>query len=158
MKRQPRPFAFFLGLLLLATGIAEAQDLKTEFLGTQQGFSHIAKTTANGVTTIRISGQVGWADDGAPAPAETLAEQAEIAFTNVVKRVEQAGASADDIVKLTVFIKDIDPEKVQTVGRAQAKVPGLDPPRAATWVGVTGLVFPSLLIEVEATAVVVAKE
>ena len=156
MKRQPHHFAFFFGVLLLATASTEAQDLKTEFLGTQQGFSHIAKTTANGVTTIRISGQVGIAD-GADAPAATLAEQAEIAFTNVVKRVEHAGATAEDIVKTTVFIKDIDPEKVQAAGRAQAKVLQLDPPRASTWVGVTGLVFPSLLIEVEATAVVAAE-
>ena len=121
------------------------------------GFSHIAKTTANGVTTILISGQIGWAD-GAEAPAATLAEQAEIAFTNVVKRLEQAGASAEDIVKTNVYIKDIDPEKVQAAGRAQAKVLQLDPPRASTWVGVTGLVYPSLLIEVEATAVVAAEE
>ena len=156
MKRQPHRLAFVLGALLLATGAAEAQEVKTEFLGSQQGFSHIAKTTANGVTTILISGQIGWAD-GADGPAETLAEQAEIAFTNVVKRVEQAGATADAIVKTTVFIKDIDPEKVQAVGRAQAKVLQLDPPRAATWVGVTGLVYPSLLIEVEATAVVAAE-
>lgn len=153
MKRQSQHLALFLGALLLVAANAEAQDLKTEFLGSQQGFSHIAKTTANGVTTILVSGQIGWAD-GAEAPAASLAEQAEIAFTNVVKRVEQAGASADDIVKSTVFIKDIDPEKVQAVGRAQGKVLRLDPPRAATWVGVTGLVYPSLLIEVEATAVV----
>ncbi len=131
--------------------------MKNEFLGSQPGFSHIAKTTANGVTTIFISGQVGWADDGAAAPAATLAEQAELAFTNVIKRAEEAGARPEDILKTTVFIKDIDPEKVQIVGRAQAKVMGLDPPRASTWVGVTGLVFPSLLIEVEATAVVAAK-
>jgi len=156
MKRQSQHLALFLGPLLLVAANAEAQDLKTEFLGSQQGFSHIAKTTANGVTTILVSGQIGWAD-GAEAPAASLAEQAEIAFTNVVKRVEQAGASADDIVKTTVFIKDIDPEKVQTVGRAQGKVLQLDPPRAATWVGVTGLVYPSLLIEVEATAVVAAE-
>ena len=156
MKRRPHHLALFLGALLLVAANAEAQDLKTEFLGTQQGFSHIAKTTANGVTTIRISGQVGMAD-GAETPATTLAEQAEIAFSNVVKRVEQAGASVQDIVKTIVFIKDIDPEKVQTVGRAQAKVMQLDPPRAATWVGVTGLVFPSLLVEVEATAVVAAE-
>jgi|GEM_PF-3049461 len=156
MKRQSQHLALFLGALLLVAANAEAQDLKTEFLGSQQGFSHIAKTTANGVTTILVSGQIGWAD-GAEAPAASLAEQAEIAFTNVVKRVEQAGASADDIVKTTVFIKDIDPEKVQTVGRAQGKVLQLDPPRAATWVGVTGLVYPSLLIEVEATAVVAAE-
>ena len=156
MKRQSQHLALFLGALLLVAANAEAQDLKTEFLGSQQGFSHIAKTTANGVTTILVSGQIGWAD-GAEAPAASLAEQAEIAFTNVVNRVEQAGASADDIVKTTVFIKDIDPEKVQTVGRAQGKVLQLDPPRAATWVGVTGLVYPSLLIEVEATAVVAAE-
>ncbi len=84
-------------------------------------------------------------------------EQAEIAFTNVGKRLEQAGASAEDIVKTNVYIKDIDPEKVQQVGRAHAKVLRLDPPRASTWVGVTGLVYPSLLIEVEATAVVAAE-
>jgi len=156
MKRQSQHLALFLGALLLVAANAEAQDLKTEFLGSQQGFSHIAKTTANGVTTILVSGQIGWAD-GAEAPAASLAEQAKIAFTNIVKRVEQAGASVDDIVKTTVFIKDIDPEKVQTVGRAQGKVLQLDPPRAATWVGVTGLVYPSLLIEVEATAVVAAE-
>ena len=156
MKRQPHHLAFFVGVLLVATGSTEAQDLKTEFLGSQQGFSHIARTTAGGVTTILISGQIGWAD-GAEAPAATLSEQAEIAFANVVKRLEQAGATAEDLVKTTVFIKDIDPDKVQQVGRAQAKVLQLDPPRAATWVGVTGLVYPSLLIEVEATAVMAAE-
>jgi enamine deaminase RidA (YjgF/YER057c/UK114 family) len=156
MKRRRHHLALVVGALLLAAASAEAQDLKTEFLGSQQGFSHIAKTTANGVTTILVSGQIGWAD-GAEAPADSLAEQAEIAFANVVKRLEQAGASAEDLVKTTVFIKDIDPEKVQQAGRAQAKVLQLDPPRAATWVGVTGLVYPSLLIEVEATAVVAAE-
>ncbi len=156
MKRRPHHLTLFFGVLLLTTTSAEAQDLKTEFLGTQQGFSHIAKTTAHGVTTILVSGQIGWAD-GAEAPAATLAEQAEIAFTNVVKRLEQAGATAQDLVKTNVYIKDIDPEKVQQVGRAQAKVLRLDPPRAATWVGVTGLVYPSLLIEVEATAVAEAE-
>ena len=157
MKTRPTRLAFFVGTLLLATATLEAQEVKTEFLGSQPGFSHIAKTTAGGVTTIRISGQVGLAD-GAEAPPATLAEQAEVAFTNVAKRLEQAGATAEDLVKTTVFIVDIDPEKVQAVGRAQAKVLRLDPPRASTWVGVTGLVYPSLLVEIEAIAVVAAEE
>ncbi len=155
MKLHPCHLTLLAGALLVPMQ-AEAQDVKTEFLGAQQGFSHVAVTTANGISTIRVSGQIGWAD-GAEGPAETLAEQAEIAFANVVKRLEQAGASANDLVKTTVFIKDIDPEKVQQAGRAQAKVLQLDPPRAATWVGVTGLVYPTLLIEVEATAVVPAR-
>ena len=157
MNRGARPLALFFAVCLLASANAAAHDLKTEFLGTQQGNSHIARITANGVTTILISGQIGWAE-GAAAPAATLAEQAEIAFANVVKRLEQADASAEDLVKTTAFIKDIDPEKVEQAARVQAKVLRLDPPRAATEVGVTGLMEPSFLIAVEATAVLAAKD
>jgi enamine deaminase RidA (YjgF/YER057c/UK114 family) len=75
----------------------------------------------------------------------------------VVQRVEQAGAKTTDIVKTTVFIKDIAPDKVRTAGGAQAKVFALEKYPASTWVGVTGLVDPRLLIEVEAIAVVPAR-
>ena len=64
------------------------------------------------------------------------------------------GASLDDVVKTTVFIKNIDPDKVRTAGGAQAKAFSADKYPASTWVGVTGLVDPRLEIEVEATAVV----
>jgi len=57
-------------------------------------------------------------------------------------------------VKTTVFIKDIAP--LRTAGAAQAKAFALDKYPASTWVGVTGLVDPRLLIEVEAIAVVAA--
>jgi len=129
--------------------------VKKEFVSPQQGFSHLAKVTANGVTTIYVAGQVGWAAGASEAGAD-IAEQAEIAFTNVLKRLEEVGASAGDIVKTNVYIKDIDREKVRAAGAAQAEVFQLDPAPVSTWVGVTGLVYPQLLIEVEATAVVAA--
>ncbi len=140
-------------VLALSVPAIGGEGMKKEFISPQPGFSHIAKVTANGVTTIYIAGQVGWAAGASEAGAD-LAEQAEIAFTNVLKRLEEVGASASDIVKTNVYIKDIDPEKVQAAGRAQAKIFQLDPAPVSTWVGVTGLVYPQLLIEVEATAVV----
>jgi enamine deaminase RidA (YjgF/YER057c/UK114 family) len=93
---------------------------------------------------------------GAKEPGADLAAQAEIAFQRVVHRVEQAGAAKTDIVKTTVFIKDISPDKVRTAGAALVKVLALETWPASTWVGVTGLVDPRYLIEVEATAVVPA--
>jgi enamine deaminase RidA (YjgF/YER057c/UK114 family) len=129
--------------------------MKKEFVSPQQGFSHLAKVTANGVTTIYVAGQVGWATGASEAGAD-IAEQAEIAFTNVLERLAEVGASASDIVKTNVYIKDIDSEKVRAAGGAQARVFQLDPPPVSTWVGVTGLIYSQLLIEVEATAVVEA--
>ncbi len=143
-----------LALAALPVG-AQSAELKTEFLGAQQGFSHIAKTTIGGVTTIYIAGQVGFAE-GASEPGADLGEQAEIAFTNVLRRLEQAGAGIEDLIKTTVYIKDIDPSKVGVVGAAQGKIFKRETPPVSTWVGVTGLVYPQLLIEVEATAVVAA--
>jgi enamine deaminase RidA (YjgF/YER057c/UK114 family) len=143
-----------LALTALPVG-AQSAELKTEFLGSQQGFSHIAKTTIGGVTTIYIAGQVGFTE-GASEPGADLGEQAEIAFTNVLRRLEQAGAGIEDLIKTTVYIKDIDPSKVGVVGAAQGKIFKRETPPVSTWVGVTGLVYPQLLIEVEATAVVAA--
>ena len=129
--------------------------MKMEHIDPAQGFTQVVTTAIGGVKTIHVSGQVGWAA-GASEPGADLAAQAEIAFRRVVQRVEQAGAKTTDIVKTTVFIKDIAPDKVRTAGAAQAKVLALEKYPASTWVGVTGLVDPRLLIEVEAIAVVAA--
>ena len=94
--------------------------------------------------------------DRRQTPGGDIAEQAEIAFTNVLKRLAEVGASASDIVKTNVYIKAIDPERVRAAGGAQARVFQLDPSPVSTWVGVTGLIYSQLLIEVEATAVVEA--
>ena len=127
--------------------------MKKEFIDPQQGFTQVVTAEHNGVRSVWVSGQIGWAAD-ASEPGADLAEQAEIAFRNVLRRLEQAGVSLADVVKTTVFLKDIDPEKVQAAGRAQAQVYAVDQYPASTWVGVTGLVDPRLMIEVEATAVV----
>jgi enamine deaminase RidA (YjgF/YER057c/UK114 family) len=130
--------------------------VKVEHIDQAPGFTHVVTTEIAGVKTIHVSGQVG-VPLGAKEPGADLAAQAEIAFDRVVKRVEQAGATKHDIVKTTVYIKDISPDKVRTCGAALVKVLALETWPASTWVGVTGLVDPRYLIEVEATALIAAK-
>jgi enamine deaminase RidA (YjgF/YER057c/UK114 family) len=136
----------------MATG---GETVKIEHIDPAPGFTHVVTTEIAGVKTIHVSGQVG-VPLGSKEPGADLAAQAEIAFQRVVRRVEQAGATTADIVKTTVFIKDITPDKVRTAGAALVKVFALEAWPASTWVGVTGLVDPRYLIEVEAMAVVAA--
>lgn len=143
---------------VLATGgtVTRGEEIvNKEYIDPQQGFTQVVTTEFGGVKTVHVSGQVGW-EAGAESPGEGLAEQAEIAFHNLLRRLEQAGAAPADVVKTTVFIKDIEPDKVRTAGAAQAEALGLERYPASTWVGVTGLVDPRLLLEVEATAVLAA--
>ena len=136
-----------------AAASSRGEEMKKEYLDPQQGFTQVVTAELGGVKTIWVSGQVGVSPETGE-PGADLKEQATFAFGHVLKRLESAGASIDDVVKTTVYIKDIDPDKVRTAGGAQAAVFGVERYPASTWVGVTGLVFPAYLIEVEATAVV----
>jgi enamine deaminase RidA (YjgF/YER057c/UK114 family) len=129
--------------------------MRVEHIDPAPGFTHVVTTEIAGIKTIHVSGQVG-VPMGSKEPGADLAAQSEIAFQRVVQRLGQAGASPRDIVKTTVFIKDISPDKVRTAGAALVKVLALEKWPASTWVGVTGLVDPRYLIEVEATAMVAA--
>lgn len=155
-------FAFALGMAVSAFGgnlwthTADAQTegkaLEKEFINpTSMGFTNTVTVKAAGVKTIYISGQVGTGESGIP---EGLAEQAGLAFKNIVKQLEDAGATTEDVVKLNVYIKNMDSTMLQPIGAAQAKYFTHKNKPASTWVGVTGLVYPQLLLEVEATAVI----
>ena len=134
--------------------MANVEHLQPEGMSPNGGrYTHVVKVGP----WVFIAGQTASDENGDVVGIGDPAAQVGQVMKNLRTACESVGGKFEDIVKTTVFIKDIDPEKVQTVGRAQAKVLQLDPPRAATWVGVTGLVFPSLLVEVEATAVVAAE-
>ena len=95
-------------------------------------------------------------------PQERLAhlpplDRAAIAVTPA-QALAAAGASFDDVAKLTVYIPDWNPENMplfaEGITRAATRL-GIEPPAAPlTGIGVTALAAPDLLVEVEATAVV----
>jgi 2-iminobutanoate/2-iminopropanoate deaminase len=93
--------------------------------------------------TLYCSGQVAFAD--------TLEEQAAGAFANVKTLLEAAGATVDDIVKMTMYTTEDDVWERTKELRAQY-LPSPFP--AATLVGVRALASPALKIEIDVTAVI----
>ena len=126
--------------------------LTKEFINPHaMGFTNTVTYSAQGVKTIFVSGQVGYADGRV---GETFEEQAEIAHQNLVNELKSAGAGPEDVVKLNTYIVDLDSDRSKTNGRVKAKFFTHTNQPASTLVGVSALVMKPLLIEVEATAVI----
>ena len=82
--------------------------------------------------------------------------QIEQAYVNVAAALEAAGASFDDIAKLTMYVVGWGPDKMGAlgdgIGRAARRL-GVDTRKVMTLLGVAALVQPDLLVEVEVVAV-----
>ncbi|MDR3101540.1 MAG: RidA family protein [Paraburkholderia sp.] len=77
-------------------------------------------------------------------------EQTLVVLGKIRALVEEAGGSIANIVKLTVYVTDIADK--DEVGRARREFfAGLGAYPASTLVAVSGLVFPALKIEIDAT-------
>jgi enamine deaminase RidA (YjgF/YER057c/UK114 family) len=102
--------------------------------------------------TVHVSGQVALDSTGSVVGAGNLHAQAMQVFENLHAALAAAGASFSNLVKVTVYVVDLNPDKAKVVRevRAQYLPPGHKP--ASTMVGVTALVHPELLLEVEAIA------
>ena len=128
--------------------------MEKEFIHpSSMGFTNTVAVTSGGAKIVYVSGQVGYADGQVP---DDIGEQADIAFKNLVSELEAAGAKVEDVVKINTYIKELDGEKAKAVGEAKAKHFTQENQPASTWIGVTSLIFPNLLVEVEAIAVVEA--
>ena len=139
-SRLPLVAALLAGLM---PGIAAAQ---VDYIDPAGGFTQVVTTTHDGVKTIFVSGQVGQGD--------TLREHVESAFTGVVRRLEQAGATPEDVVKVRIFVKDFEPAQYPVVAEVRlATFPEGHWP-ASTMIGVRELFAETLRVEIEAIAVV----
>lgn len=121
-------------------------NVTIERIGSSRGFSQAVVVTANGTKTIYVSGQVGQGDG--------LAEQATSVMANVARRLETAGATTDDVVKLVTYISDYSPEDLRAYGAARTRVFGSEDLPASTLLGVQSLAADQFEIEVDAVAVV----
>lgn len=119
-----------------------------------QFYTQVVSVAEPGSRTVYISGQTSQGADGKLVGKGDLAAQAEQVMKNLQAAVESAGGHIGDIVKTNFFICDITPEKTQIVGGASVKCFSGGSTPASTWVGVTGLVNPGYMLEVEAIAVI----
>ncbi len=114
---------------------------------------------ANGIVAtgdaIFLAGQIGW--DAAGRLAEGLANQVGQALTNIVTLLAEAGAEPQHLVRLTWFVTDLRAyrDNQLTIGSAYRRVIGKHFP-AMSVIGVSQLVEPAALVEIEATAVLLS--
>jgi len=112
---------------------------------------------ATGSKLLFTAGQVAWDADGVTVGEGDLAAQVEQSYLNVGTALAGAGASFDDVAKLTIYVVDWTPDKMpllmEGITRAATGL-GVTPAPPATLLGVAALDVPEHLVEIEATAVI----
>lgn len=110
-------------------------------------YTHVVTGTGR---LVAVSGQLALDEDG----EGDAAAQARQVFENLRRCLAAAGATFDDVVKLTFFMTDMAHMPAVRAARAE-HIPD-DRLPAASAVRVAGLVRPEFLMEIEALAVVPA--
>ncbi len=118
-------------------------------LSTPRGYTHMVE--ASGGRTLYISGQIAVDKEGRLVGPGDLAAQTQQVFENLKSALAAAGASFGDVVKITIFMKDVS--QLQTFRDVRSRYITGQPP-ASTLVQISQLVLPELLIEIDAIAVV----
>ncbi|WP_031071397.1 RidA family protein [Streptomyces sp. NRRL WC-3742] len=101
---------------------------------------------------VQVSGQVAFDENGELVGAGDPPAQARQVFENLRRCLAAAGATFDDVVKLTVFVTDI----AHLAAVREARDEHVDTSRrpASSAVQVSALFRPDVLMEIEAFAVV----
>jgi len=122
-------------------------------LGTPPGYSQIVEVTAGRI--IFIAGQTALDRDGNVVGRNDFAAQAEQVFNNLSIALQASGCTAANLVKLTVFLTDMD-NLVRYREARNRFFASVTPPAApaVTLVEVSKLYGPDFLIEIEAIAAV----
>ena len=127
------------------------RQIQTGSVRTPMGhFSQAIEVDAKG-KLVFISGMTARRPDGTIAGIGDIEAQTRQVCENIKAAVEAAGGTMEDIVRVDVYVRNIeDFEKIHKVRREYFK----SPPPASTMVEVTKMVSHEYLIEINAIAVV----
>ena len=115
-------------------------------------YSNVA--CAKGGTIVFISGQVAVDAQGQIVGKGDIEAQAVQVFENLKLALQAAGGTFEDVLKFTIFIKNLTPQARKAVMGVRSRYISRTNPPAATMVGIDRLVEDDLLVEVEAVAAV----
>lgn len=114
------------------------------------GYTHVTVVPAG--RQVHISGQVALDANGNLVGKGDLAAQTEQVFVNLKTALASVGADFSKVFKMVTYVVDLTPDKLPAVRGVRGRVFGDGPFPASTLVGVTALVNPDLLIEIEVIA------
>ena len=102
---------------------------------------------------VFVAGMIGW-DEHGRFPTDFVSQLAQV-LKNTVAVLEAGGTGPENIVRMTWYIKGLElyRNNMSDVGRVYLDIIGKNFPTMAV-VGVSDLVEPEALIEIETTAVV----
>jgi len=118
-------------------------------LSSPTGYTHVVQVHRG--RTVYIAGQVAFDKSGNLVGKGDFAAQATQVFENLKLALATAGATFDNLVKVTTFVTDLS--QIQALREIRAKYYGKNAP-ASTLVQITQLASPAFMIEIEAIAVV----
>jgi reactive intermediate/imine deaminase len=118
-------------------------------LSVPAGYSHVVQVHSG--RTVYIAGQVALDKSGNVVGKNDFAAQATQVFENLKLALAAAGATFDNLVKVTTFVTDMS--HLQALRAIRARYYGKNAP-ASTLVQVGKLANEELMIEIEAIAVV----
>jgi len=107
---------------------------------------------------VYVSGQVSMDRDGKVVGAGDMRAKAEQVFKNLSHVLRAAGAAWDDVIKMNAYMVGLNAESVAAYREGRTRHLKAKRPPASTLVGVTGLVHPELLLEVEVVAAIAPKK
>lgn len=113
---------------------------------------HQGELVSGHTRTLYCSGQTAMSADGRPQHDGDLAAQLALSLDNLEAVLGEAGMSLANLVRLDVYTTDVD-LLLQHYGVLASRLgaAGVAPP--TTMLGVTRLAVPTLLVELEGTAV-----
>jgi enamine deaminase RidA (YjgF/YER057c/UK114 family) len=145
--------ALLMACILVGPASAETESLKTAINPshlpdtTQYGYSQANVVSAN-ARVIYVAGQIG-VSENSPNDFES---QVDRSFDSLIAVIEAAGGKVEDVVKITLLIKNHDDQKLQYLVKKRKAVFGDSPP-TSTLIPVPALALKSLEFEIDAIVV-----
>jgi enamine deaminase RidA (YjgF/YER057c/UK114 family) len=116
-------------------------------------FSDAVRVDIPGCALLYISGKVG-TDDTGKVVGRTIREQTERVLTSIKAIVEREGGTMDDIVRVRVYVTELDQPSLRDVHEVRSRFFTAGKYPASTLVRVAQLIPDGGLIEIDADAVI----
>ena len=125
--------------------------MNKDYINPTKFYSHAVAVAGPG-KLVYVSGQVSWDADGKVVGKGSMGAQAKQVFDNLTSVLKASGATWDDVIKMNGYMVGVTPANVAAYREVrQTYLKGRSLP-ASTLVGVTALVDPDLLLEIEVVA------